>query len=104
MSIKVLQASSEKEFDEIVKRLLDGTWREEGGMSCVDCDDPTCENYCRNDNDDYYDPPQAVKSVKEPARKVIGSDIFEMAKMDGSEFYQVLFPVLKDFTQKGIWE
>lgn len=80
MSIKVLQASSEKEFDEIVKRLLDGTWREEGGMSCVDCDDPTCENYCRNDNDDYYDPPQAVKSVKEPARKVIGSDIFETAK------------------------
>lgn len=36
--------------------------------------------------------------------KIRDNDIFEMTKIDGSEFYQVLFPVLKDFTQKGIWE
>lgn len=29
------------------------------------------------------------------------NDIFEVRRMDGSEFYQILFPVLKDFTQKG---
>ena len=31
-------------------------------------------------------------------------DIFEVTRMDGTEFYQILFPVLKDFTQKGMKE
>lgn len=30
------------------------------------------------------------------------NDIFEVTQMDGTEFYQILFPVLKDFTQKGM--
>ena len=30
------------------------------------------------------------------------SDIYELTRTDGSEFYQVLFPVLKDFTIKGV--
>lgn len=29
-------------------------------------------------------------------------DIFEVTRMNGSEFYQIMFPVLKDFTQKGL--
>ena len=29
------------------------------------------------------------------------SDIYELTRTDGSEFYQVLFPVLKDFTIRG---
>ena len=29
-------------------------------------------------------------------------DIYELSRPDGSEFYRLLFPVLKDFTQKGI--
>lgn len=81
MEVKVFKAPNKEEFDEIVKLLLGEASEEyEGGMSCKDCDDPTCENYCRNENDNYYDPPQAVEAVKEPSRKVIGSDIFEMAK------------------------
>ena len=28
-------------------------------------------------------------------------DIYEVTRTDGTEFYQVLFPVLKDFTKKG---
>ena len=81
MNIKVLQAPNRKEFDELVKLLLgEATEEYEDGTSCVDCDDPTCENYCRNENDNYYDLPQAVTAAKEPSRKVIGSDIFEMAK------------------------
>lgn len=72
MKVKVLKAPNKKEFDEIVKLLLGEASEEyEGGMSCEDCDDPTCENYCGN---------EAVTAVKEPPRKVIGADIFEMAK------------------------
>ena len=80
MSIKVLQAPNKKDFDKIVELLLNGIPEDEGGMSCEDCDDPTCENYCVNENANRYDPPQAVTAAKEPARRVIGSDIFEMAK------------------------
>lgn len=72
MKVKVLKAPNKEEFDEIVKLLLGEASEEyEGGMSCEDCDDPTCENYCGN---------KAVTAAKEPPRKVIGSDIFEMAK------------------------
>ena len=81
MNIKVLQAPNKEEFDEIVKFLLgEVSEKHEGGMSCEDCDDPTCENYCVNENANRYDPPQAVTAAKEPARRVIGSNIFEMAK------------------------
>ena len=81
MNIKVLQAPNKEEFDEIVKLLLgEVSEKHEGGMSCEDCDDPTCENYCVNENANRYDPPQAVTAAKEPARRVIGSNIFEMAK------------------------
>lgn len=81
MNIKVLQAPNKEEFDEIVKLLLGKvSEKHEGGMSCEDCDDPTCENYCVNENANRYDPPQAVTAAKEPARRVIGSNIFEMAK------------------------
>ena len=73
MKVKVLKAPNKEEFDEIVKILLGEASEEyEGGMSCLDCDDPTCENYC--------DQSQAVTAAKEPSRKVIGSDIFEIAK------------------------
>ena len=72
MKVKVLKAPNKEEFDEIVKLLLgEASEEHEGGMSCEDCDDPTCENYYRN---------EAVTAAKEPPRKVIGSDIFEMAK------------------------
>lgn len=30
------------------------------------------------------------------------SDIYELTRTDGSEFYQIIFPVLKDFTIKGV--
>ena len=81
MKVKVLKAPNKEEFDEIVKILLGEASEEyEGGMSCEDCDDPTCENYCVNANANRYDSPQAVTAAKEPSRKVIGSDIFEMAK------------------------
>ena len=81
MKVQVLQAPNKEEFNEMIKILLDEVSEEqEGGMSCKDCDDPTCENYCINKNDNYYDPPKAVTAAKEPSRKVIGSDIFEMAK------------------------
>ena len=72
MEVKVFKAPNKEEFDEIVKLLLGEASEEyEDGTSCVDCDDPTCENYCRN---------ETVAAAKEPSRKVIGSDIFEMAK------------------------
>ena len=72
MKVKVLKAPNKEEFDEIVKILLGEASEEyEGGMSCEDCDDPTCENYCEQS--------QAV-TAKAPSRKVIGSDIFEIAK------------------------
>ena len=81
MNIKVLQAPNKEEFEELVKFLLSDVSEEyESGMSCKDCDDPTCENYCVNENANRYDPPQAVTAAKEPSRKLIGSDIFEMAK------------------------
>lgn len=81
MKVKVLKAPNKEEFDELVKLLLGEASEEyEDGMSCEDCDDPTCENYCINENANYYDPPQVVTTAKEPPRKVIGSDIFEMAK------------------------
>lgn len=72
MKVKVLKAPNKEEFDEIVKLLLgEASEEHEDGMSCEDCDDPTCENYCRN---------ETVTAAKEPSRKVIGSDIFEIAK------------------------
>lgn len=81
MRAQVLEVPNEEEFNEIVELLLSGEWRKiKDDKSCKNCDDPTCENYCRNENDNYYDPPQAVTAAKEPSRKVIGSDIFEMAK------------------------
>ena len=30
------------------------------------------------------------------------SEIYELTKTNGTEYYQILFPVLKDFTQKGV--
>ena len=81
MKVQVLQAPNKEEFNKIVKILLGEVSEEhEGSMPCKDCDDPTCENYCINENANRYDPPQAVTAAKEPARRVIGSDIFEMAK------------------------
>jgi hypothetical protein len=80
MKVKVLKAPDKEDFDKIVQILLNGIPEDKEGMSCLDCDDPTCENYCENKNANYYDPPQAVTAAKEPARRVIGSDIFEMAK------------------------
>lgn len=81
MEVKVFKAPNKEEFDEIVKLLLGEASEEyEGGMSCEDCDDRTCENICVKDGKVYYDSPQAVEAIKEPSRKVIGSDIFEMAK------------------------
>lgn len=80
MKVKVLKAPDKEDFDKIVQILLNDIPEDEDGMSCLDCDDPTCENYCENKNANYYDPPQAVTAAKEPARRVIGSDIFEMAK------------------------
>ena len=81
MKVKVLKAPNKEEFDEIVKLLLGEASEEyEGGMSCEDCDDPTCENYCVNENANRYAQSQAVTAAKEPSRKVIGSDIFEIAK------------------------
>ena len=76
MSIKTLQVLNNKEFDKIVDLLLNGIPEE----PCVDCDDPTCENYCIDESKNHCVPPQAVTAAKEPARKVIGSDIFEIAK------------------------
>ena len=29
-------------------------------------------------------------------------EIYELTRTDGSEFYQILFPILKDFTIKGV--
>ena len=31
------------------------------------------------------------------------SDIYELTDMNGAEFYQILFPILRDFTQRGLW-
>jgi hypothetical protein len=77
MEVKVFKAPNKEEFDEIVKLLLGEASEEyEGGMSCEDCDDRTCENICVKDGKVYYDPPQAVEAIKEPK----GERLFNLAK------------------------
>lgn len=81
MRVQVLQAPNKEEFNEIIKLLLGEVSEEhEDSVSCKNCDDRIGENICVSDGKVYYDPQQAVTVAKEPSRKVIGSDIFEMAK------------------------
>ena len=80
MEVKIFKSPTKEELNELVKILLGEASEEyEDGTSCVNCDDPTCENYCVNENANRYAQSQAV-TAKEPSRKMIGSDIFEMAK------------------------
>ena len=77
MRVQVLQAPDKNEFDEIVKLLLNGEWRgNEDDRSCKNCDDPTCENYCVNENSDYHDRVKAVEAIKAP----MGARLFDVAK------------------------
>ena len=77
MRVQVLQAPNKDEFDEIVKLLLGAIPEEhDNSMPCKDCDDPTCENYCVNENSDYYDRVKAVEAIKAP----MGARLFDVAK------------------------